>query len=553
MRRLLLLLLVVTPWSRGEENPFLPSPTKGEVSLPLQDWQTVWKAASTPPAEKPANQPPLGTAVQSIVYTARLEDNTLRCDAVVQLRSFSRDWQSIPVAGGEWTLEPVTPPPGLALVRHEGRLCAVLHGEGDFELKLPLSLPLTEGGATFSLIPAAAQRFTVADVPSGRVLMFNGKAPAGKDQLCALPAQGGEVVLSLEEPKPPEPPPPPPQPSTWAADAQVVALFRDGEFECQARLYLRAAKGSGLESQLSLPAAAQVADVTGDDLLNWRAQRSPDGGQRLITLRWKTADTLDRRVTVKYTVPQSPVAGQWSLVAPQGDEKGHCVFVTAPLEGLEFSHATLLRQQATRVQAWIRELANVPELLIVEGEARILLDAKALPRAEAAKATIAEQRVATRLVADGSVLHEVHYEFNHTGPLVWRFDLPQGATLLACKVNDTDARPVQRAERQLEFALMAKGDNSTTNTISLTWHLKAAAWDKVSGQMTLELPKTDLFNQALHWQVELPEGYDIAATEGLERAAAKGGNDRTVAFQKQLFTGEAPGIDLFYQHLDLSE
>ena len=316
MKRLLLLALVATQSLPGEDKPHLQPLSTGEVSLPLQDWQAVWKAASLPPATKVESQPPLGAALQSIVYSGRMEGDVLRCDVVAQLRSFSGEWQIIPLAGGEWTLEPVVPPPGVALVRHEGDVCAILHGTGDFEVRLPLSLSLTEGAGKFSTVPAAAQRFTLVAMPEQRVLMFNGKAPLGKDLICSLPAEGGEVVLSLESPKPPEPPPLPPQPSTWAADAQVAAIFRDGEFQYFARLYLRAATGSGLESVLKLPAGAQVEDVTGDDLVNWRAQRSTDGGQRLVNLRWKTADKLDRRVVMKYVVPQSPVAAQWNLVAP---------------------------------------------------------------------------------------------------------------------------------------------------------------------------------------------------------------------------------------------
>ena len=553
MNRILLLLLVVSSLGRAEENPFLKSPAKGEVSLPLQDWQTVWKAASTPVVPKAIPEPPLTAALQSVIYTARLDGGKLSCEAVMQVRSFSEAWQTVPLAGGEWTLEPGPVLAGVALVRQDDQLCAVIHGAGDFELKLAFSLPLTAGGAKFTAVPAAAQRFTLVEAPAGRVLMFNGHPPGGKDMVCALPAQGGEVILALEEPRPPEPPAPAPQPSLWAADAQALALFRDGELQYNTRLYLRAAKGSGLEATLNLPASAQVEEVTGDDLATWRSQRSGDGSKRVISVRWKTADKLDRRLVMRYTVPQSPVAVEWKLVAPKADETGHSAFALAPLEGIEFSHPALQKTASSRVLAWIREAAAVPELLLVEGETSIPLMAKALPRVEATKATISQMQATTRLVADGSALHELRFEFKHNGPLTWPFTLPKGSTLLACKVNDADARPVQRAESVLEFALPAKGEGSTTSTITLTWHAKGAAWDKVSGQLALDLPKTDVFTQDLNWQIELPEGYDLAATEGLDRAFVANATDRTVAFKKQLFTNEAPSIELFYQRIDLAQ
>jgi hypothetical protein len=330
-------------------------------------------------------------------------------------------------------------------------------------------------------------------------------------------------------------------------------LFRDGEFRYNARLFLRAAKGSGLDATLQLPANAQVDDVSGDDLGSWRSQRSSDGSRRLISVRWKTTDKLDRKLMMRYTMPQSPLATEWLLTAPQAEEKGHAAFAMEPQEGLEFAHPALQMVPAARVLAWMRADATTSELLVVEGDAAITLAAKALPRVEAAKATIQRQQATTRLVADGSVLHELRYEFSHRGPLAWRFVLPEGATLLGCRVNDADARPVQRGERQLEFALPAKGDGTTTSTVTLTWHLKGKAWDKLSGQLSLDLPKTDLFIHELQWKVEMPDGYDVTATEGLDRTAIEKASDRVVAFQKQLFTNEAPGIELYYQRLDAAQ
>lgn len=549
-----LLLLFVAKFLHGETVVPIPESTsqRGEVSLPLSEWQSVWKAAFLPTITKPEvkpEPPPISAAVQSILYTARVDGQTLHCEATVQLRSLTEGWQKIPILGEEWTLEPARMPQGVTIIREDGHLSALLHGAGDFEMKLALSLDLTSG-ATFTVMPAVAQRFIVSEMPAGRVLTINDQPPSTQDHLCALPPKGGKVTLKLEEPRAPEPPPPPPQPSTWAADAQVAALFRDGEFQYSARLFLRAAKGSGLDATLQLPANAQVDDVSGDDLGSWRSQRSSDGSRRLISVRWKTADKLDRKLMLRYTIPQSPVASEWTLVAPQAEEKGHAAFAMEPQEGIEFTHPALQKVPPSRVLAWIRADVTSSEVLVVEGDATLALSAKSLPRVEAAKATIHEQRATTRLVADGSVLHELRYEFQHHGPLTWRFDLPEGATLLGCKVNDNDARPVLRGERQLEFALSAKGDGSTTSTVTLTWHLKGKAWDKLSGQLSLDLPKADLFTHELQWQVELPEGYDVAATEGLDRAVMAKASDRVVAFKKQLFTNEAPGVELYYQHID---
>ena len=395
MKHLSFLLLVI--WLAGkssalaDENPFASSSlavTSGEVSLPLQEWQTVWKAASQA-SPKSAKKPTVAVALQSAIYSARLEGSLLRCEAVFRLRSFTDEWHTLLLVGGEWNVEALDIPEGIAILRDASGLSVVWEGKANHEIKLPLSLPMTGGAAKVKLIPAPAQRFTLTEIDPSRVLKLNGQLPfraEGKPSTYVLPAVSGDVTLQLED----------------AAPAVV--------------------------------------------------------------------------------------------------------------------------------------------------------DAK-LPRYETAQATITKATASTWLVADGSVLHELAYELTHRGTSTWTVPLPDGATLLACQVNGQDERPLQRAPQQLEFPLTGKSSSSTTSKVSLTYHLKLKAWDRVSGEAALVLPQTKLFTQALHWQVELPEGYEIMATEGSvsNTAAANVASVRTAAFKKELFANEAPEIALFYQRIDLGE
>ncbi len=546
----------------AEDNPFLKNtPSTGAVSLPLKDWQEVWRAASRPATtEAAAAKPPMSGMMQSASYAASLESHVLRCDAVFVVKSLSEEWQTVPIAGPEWTVDTAaTIPAGVALVRQGGQLCALVHGVADFELKLPLVLPLSvaDDSGSFTLVAAAAQRFVLAPLPDKRVLMLDGRGPAiaaSGEQTYALPGKDGAVSLAvIAEPAAPPPPPPPPEPSTWTADAQIAAHYEEGSLVHAARVFLRAAKGSGLEAALLLPAAAQVSSVTGDDTLTWKLARSDDGASRVVHLKWKTEDRLDRKVQMQYALPQSPVATQWNLAAPAANEPGRAAFALAPVEGIEFSHAALVHAPGTRVLAWIREAAPASEYLIVEGSTNEALTAKALPRVESAKATIKSWHAHTRLVDDGSALHQLDYEFEHRGLNNWSLTLPQGATLLACTMNGSDFRPVQRSPLALEFALPAKDESAQTTKLCVTYHMKGKAWDKISGSIESELPKSELFTRTLHWQIEMPDGYELVASGDTLKPAATidaAAADRTVAFQKELFTSEPPAIELFYHRLD---
>ncbi len=536
-------------------------PAQGQVTLSLPEWQSVWSAASKPaPAPAAPPKPPLQAAVQSAEYHARLEGEVLRCEAVLRVRSFSTDWQIVPLAGGEWAME-MPKDSAVPLVRHENQLCAVLNATGDFELKLPLSLSLGGKTGKFTLIAAAGQKWLLAQPEATRLLLLNGFAfSASHDNELAydLPPAGGEVMLKLEDAPPPAPAPPPvvaPEPSQWIADTQAVALFQDGIIQYVARVYVRSDKGSGLEAVLRLPANAQVDDVEGDDVANWRQTRAADGSQRLVEVRWKTRDLLDRKLNLHYNIPQSPVAKDWSLHAPLADTTGKALFALAPQEGMEFQNAGMQKLATSQVIAWIREMVTTPEVLVIEGGADVTLTAKALPRVESAKATITKAEVKTRLVADGSVLHEAVFEFSHRAPLAWLIELPSVEGLLRCQVDEKETRPVLRGKNQLEFALPPSRDGSPViSKVAFSYHSKVAAWDRVSGRIELELPKTEVFIQALHWLVDLPDGYEMtAASEGnVSLGAQKDSSDRTVAFQKELFANEAPAVELFYQRLEVN-
>lgn len=555
---------------RGEDNPYLntsaevPQDHRGQVTLPLPDWQSVWKAATEATREPtPAAKPPLSATLQSADYRARIDGRVLRCEAAFRVQSFTKEWQVVPLVGGEWLVEPSPQSADVhcTLVRQEQNLCALVQGEGEFDIKLSLLTSLSGSplSGKIGFFPAATQRWSMPQPGAGQVLRIDGAEPvvgSGDEWLYPLPVVESQMTVSLEEAPPPLPPPAPPKPSTWLADSQVAAVHSDGWLRCTARVFVRADDGSGLSATLKLPAAALVDEVTGDDLGEWIQRRSADGSQRLVEVRWKTRDLLNRTLNVRYALPQSPVATEWMWFAPVADQAGRAVFVMAAPEGAELQHASLQRMAGSQVLAWIREALSAQELFAVEGTDSVKVGLKVLPRLETARATITNAEGRTRLTADGSALHDLTYEITHRSVLAWTVRVGDAETILRCQVNGTDVRPVAREKGGMEFSLPSPTDGSQLTTkISISYHRKGTAWDRVSGQTLLELPRTDLLTQKLGWQVELPEGYEVAALEGNAtpvRAESGGTTVRLAAFQKELFSDEAPAVEIFYQRKDVA-
>ncbi len=204
MKRFLLTFLVFVACLRAEENPFLQSHTP-KPALVQQDWGGAWKS-------------PVTAVLQSATYTARLDGKILRCEAAFKLRSFAEDWQTVPLAGGEWSLDTtVALPASISVVRREDQIAVLIHEAGDLEIRLPLALELSAPPSKFTLLPAAAQRFTIASPPNDHVLTLNDRAPtlnASNELAYVLPPKGGAVVIALADDAVAQP------------EAQVSALSR---------------------------------------------------------------------------------------------------------------------------------------------------------------------------------------------------------------------------------------------------------------------------------------------------------------------------------------
>ncbi|MBN8419314.1 MAG: hypothetical protein J0L73_10385 [Verrucomicrobia bacterium] len=152
-----------------------------------------------PPATQPA--PPIAAALLSAVY--HLDSLASTVTAEMQVENFDGGWHTIPLAGaatGVLTVEPKE----ARLVIAEDRLCLVTDKAGGQHVKLTFVLATPGQGTTLHLAASPIASFAVKELPEGKVLRLQ---HGGISQtltsagLAALPAQGGEVTLTWEDPK----------------------------------------------------------------------------------------------------------------------------------------------------------------------------------------------------------------------------------------------------------------------------------------------------------------------------------------------------------------
>ena len=560
-----LLVLLTTAASAATLPEPPPSPDLGRafVTIPYAELRALWEAGQRKP--EPA-APPEVAPVPFLVHRAdvriALGEAASKIDAEFEVEALEKKWQRIPLLGGEVRLEKaeagersVVWDEGYALLTNvPGRTPVALHlaTRGARQLTVPLKLKLGS---------ASVKRLSVSGIPAGLEARVNGQAGASADGVAVflLPGDAGEVSLELTVPKIAEAPKPPPPitPSHWQTQSQVLVRFAEGRLRFAARVFARADDGSGLDLTLALPANAGAITVTGEDVADWSQTRGDDG-RRLLRIRWKTRDVLDRELSIAYAVPQSPLAEQWTLQAPASpdDKDARHLYAILPADGLELKGDALRAAvESRRLPEWMREKIDGAAFVTAEAASQLVLQTHWLPAIATAEAIVSEAKAALRLVADGATQTAVSYTIKHAAPLAWRLELPEKVELLSCTVGGAAAPPIQRENGVIELALPTPKNGATS--VALVYTAKLKPLDPVSGDVALELPRTPIFIEHLDWSITLPAAFEITAIDGNvsvgSNASESTGGDRIISLRKDFCRAERPSVSLFYQRRSLEK
>ena len=527
------------------------------VTIPYSELRALWEAGQRRPEPvAPPEVAPVPFLVHRAEVRIALGDAASQIDAEFEVEALEKKWQRIPLLGGEVRLDKaeagersIVWDDGYALLTNTpGKTSVALHlaTRGTRQLTAPLKLKLGS---------ASVKRLSVSGIPAGLEARVNGQAAASVDGAAVflLPGDAGEISLELAAPKIEEAPKPLPPitPSRWQTQSQVLVRFAEGRLRFTARVFARADDGSGLDLTLALPANAGAVSVSGDDMADWSQSRGEDG-RRVLRVRWKTRDVLDRELTLAYAVPQSSLAEQWTLQAPASadDKDARHLFAILPADGLELKGEALRAAvESRRLPEWMRAEIGGAAFVTAEAAAQLVLQTHWLPAIATAEAIVSESKAVLRLVADGATQTAVSYTIKHQAPLAWRLELPANVELLSCTIGGAAAQPMQRENGVIELALPTPEKGVTA--VALVYTAKLKPLDPVSGDVALELPRTPLFIERIDWSIALPAAFEITTFDSngfvANRAPEPARDDSTLALRKDFCRAERPAVSLFYQ------
>lgn len=532
---------------------------KASVTVPYSELKRLLLSTAAQAAAKSAGAikpPPVAGGLMAVLLRLDCTGGKSALEAEFRVENFSGEWESIPLMGAGLAVASVEPPDARVLAK-DGQLCFATKTPGPATVKLRFvehSMPAYSDRPVVEadLLPCAVSTLEITNLPEGRAAV----AHAGEEALTgsatgifALPANGGSISVTLQEPMKVAAEQAPPMPSEWSLQNEIAVVRDDGALRYTAHCYLTAQSGSGMAAVISLPANARQTRVEGGDLVDWHLERA-EGGRQTVSLRWKGRGLLEREVVVNYALQQAPLEEQWNLAAPAAEKAGRTknLFVLAvpPVSTMEGQN---LRQisGSTGLSKWMVQLMQGQAAAAIEGAADVAVRVKPLPQVATADGTVKTAKCLTRIVADGSTITEASFEIEHEGSPRFAVDLPADSSLLKCSLNGQTTKPISGEGRRLEFQLPPVEGKAGKAEVALSFTAAKGKLDPVSGKVSAELPLTPWFIHTVEWSLALPDVYRISAVDGNIEYGAGAKAEHEVALRKSLCRGEAPKADLFYE------
>lgn len=524
-----------------------------EVRLPYAELRRLIEA-STERAEKTPVMPP---ALLSSRLALAMDDGGVVIDADFELVRFGAEPSRIALIGGDIAVSS-SETDGMGLVVHEGMLCQIGASAGKSSVKTMLRL--TSAGPSFELIfpPCPGTLLDLTQLPEGLALSLQtgeGEQVYTAGRVIPLPADASRIGLRILDREESREALSPPEPSNWVWQHQALVSPGEGGLAYRLLSHASATEGSALEATLELPMGAREATASGDDLVGVRRGRS-ERGHPVLHLTWQTRDLMERKVEVGYLMSVRPLDRSWTLRAPvggQGDE-GQVRYFLAASPKLKFVADGLSERLApdSLPPALARSMTST-SCYLIEGLGEMKVEVTRLPVVSLDDATIEEADWKLGIEPDGSTLVEGTLRVPYRAAEGVVLGVPDGMSLLACRVDDLAVEPIDRGQARIEVPLSPpEAGKEATVLISVAFTAKGEPFEPLEGMTSFKLPDTPLFIRELRWRLDLPPGYSAETNGNLIREARKTSDPASsIRLVKRLCRGEQPEIRVFYQSSNL--
>ena len=505
--------------ARGPQGP------AGTVTLPVGDYDRLVDRA-TQPATRPADPPPVPAVIARSEIRARVDGSSVRGTLRVDGDVFQRGPVKVPLVQGATLLEARMEPPAapaktsrtLPVLHENGVHSAILGGPGAFAATLDWAATVTSspGRATFVLPqPVSGSVSAVVDLPGDpadvRVeggLITRRQAAAGRTTLevtataAARPRVSWSVRESAVQAAPAE--------TRMLADVKSLLTIGDGELRMVSLVEISVLRGAPRTFEVQLPAAYDVASVTGRSL-----ESNETRGRTLVLTVREPASRHQFLVSLEQ--PRSSgsfkLDTSFPIITGVQREAGEAAIEgTGTIEVNAGGDEALRRMDVRETNASLRTLARQPLLAAFRYQRRpneirtMTVDVRRFADAPVLAAAAERASVTTLVTPEGRTLTEVVLKVRNRAQPFMKVALPAGASVLSVDVAGETAKPVLGADGTRIPLLRTGLRPDGPYEVSFVYlHAGQALGKRGAAQMML--PRLEVPIGVLDWEVFLPEQY----------------------------------------------
>ena len=516
-QKLIAVLLLFPFVSVAQERSILPLPATGNVTLPLDEYNHLLELANKP--TKHTEAPPLPYIIKRADLKLRVADDSARASIQLQGEVFSHNETKVALTRGLTILDAHQEGKALPLEQENGAHTAILPGASDFTVTLDAGLPIAidAGRASFTIpAPSAGSVRLSLVVPGDHTnvklspgLITSRASSDGNTTIEAtlVPGQPVNVWWTTREVVAPVVP----KEVRFLSDVKTLVSVSEADLRIAALTDISVLTGEPTEFDLDVPAGYEVTGVTGPALESSEVQ----SGVLQLKLANTSQKTYQFLIAMEKSINDSKEDAPFLTVKQTQRETGELLVEgSGTIELTAKESGGLKRMDIKEMNPYLRSLSRFP----LQADFRyhrqpnespsLALEWTRFPDSSVL-AAVAEHAVITTLVtSEGKSLTEVKLIIKNQAQPFLKLELPTGASILSAEVAGEKVKPVEGSDGNRVPLLRPGFRTSSAYTVSFVFLHSGSPFAKKGGS-ELTLPKMDIPINLLHWEVFLPERYQV--------------------------------------------
>jgi hypothetical protein len=510
----LILSTVAMAWP--QKGGGLPFPDSGDVTLPLDEYNKLIELASKP-TRKP-DIPPQNYSLKCAELKFEVENGSVLGTVQVEGEVFKKGITKVPLTTGMTTFDARQEGKGVPLQQENGTQTAVLIGPADFSIDLSVGLPLRieAGRASFNLpAPAAGSvrlalaipgEHTVVNISPGLITSRGSEKGRTTIEATLVPGHPATIWWATREAATQVTP----KTVRFLADVKTLVSVSEAELRVAALADITVVQGNPSEFEVEVPAGYEVTGVTGATL------ESNEVRDNLVVL--KISASIQRHqflISMERPISVSKASAPFlSFKSAQRETGEVLVEGTGTMELTATEGGGLKRMDVKETSLYLRALLHYSPQAAFRYHRQpneiptLALEWTRFPDSSVLAAVAEDAVVTTMVTSEGKSLTEIKLTIKNQAQPFLKVALPAGASILSADVGGEKVKPVQGPDGT-RVPLLRPGFHPTGSyEVSFVFMHSGVPFAKKGGS-ELSVPGMDVPVSLLHWEVFLPERYQV--------------------------------------------